>query len=219
MAKKSSGPDRFPGWPPEALDWFRGLEANNSREWFQAHRATYDQAVRGPLELLLSEVAGEFGDGKVSRPNRDIRFSPDKTPYKNRIYAVVGRPAGGGGWYVQLNKEGIFAGGGLHAPDSKTVARIRAAIADETTGPDLERIVGRMAQSGVHLFQELSLRTAPRGYASDHPRIELLRLKVYAAGVDYPAEPWLHTPEAKNRVVSAWRAVTPLLEWLGRVGA
>lgn len=219
MAPNATAPQPFSGWPPEALGWFRELEANNNREWFHAHRPAYDEAVRGPLESLLAEVSDEFGDAKVSRPNRDTRFSPDKTPYKNRIYAVVGRAAGGGGWYVQLREEGLFAGGGLYAPDSKTVARVRAAIADDSTGPELEEVVAVMSNAGLRLFDEGALRTAPRGYPADHPRIELLRLKMYAAGTDHAAGPWLHTLEAKGRIVEAWRAVTPLLDWLARVGA
>lgn len=175
--------------------------------------------MRGPLEALLAELADEFADAKVSRPNRDIRFSPDKRPYKDRIYAVAGRPRGGGGWYVQLNREGLFAGGGLHAPDSATVALVRKAIAAEDTGPELVRIAGRMAEEGIGLLDEGSLRTAPRGYPADHPRIDLLRLKLYAAGTQFPAGPWLHTSQAGERVAGVWRGVTPLLEWLGRAGA
>ena len=64
---------RFTGWPPEALEWFRELEQNNNREWFRANRKTYEGAVRGPLEALLDEVSDEFGDAKVFRPNRDTR--------------------------------------------------------------------------------------------------------------------------------------------------
>ena len=86
----------FNGWPPEALEWFGSLGENNNREWFQANRSTYENAVRGPMLALLDEVSGEFGVGKVSRPNRDIRFSPDRSPYKLQIYAVVPHPGGPG---------------------------------------------------------------------------------------------------------------------------
>ena len=203
----------FSGWPPAALEWFRELEQNNNREWFQAHRKTYDEAVRGPLEALLEELRDEFGDAKVTRPNRDIRFSADKRPYKNRIYAVVSHPSGGG-WYVGLNNDGLFSGGGLHDPERHRLAALRAAIAADGTGERLELIVARMKSEGLELISEGALKTAPRGYPIDHPRVHLLRLRNLAAGQDLAAGPWLHTSEAKDKVVHAWRSVTPLLEWL-----
>ena len=204
---------RFTGWPPEALEWFRELEKSNNREWFQANRKTYEQAVRGPLEAFLDEVRDEFGDAKVFRPNRDTRFSADKRPYKNEIYAVVYHP-GGGGWYVQLNKGGVFTGGGLYAPDRERLAVLREAIAADETGSELEKVVEQMEAKGLNLMTEGALKTAPRGYRADHPRIRFLCLPHLAAGAFLEAGPWLHAPEAKEKVVDGWRAVTPLLEWL-----
>jgi uncharacterized protein (TIGR02453 family) len=209
MADRAIRP--FTGWPPEALDWFRGLEANNSRAWFQEHRSTYDDAVRGPLESLLAEVADEFGDGKVARPNRDTRFSADKSPYKLQIYATI--PHAGGGWYVQLREEGLFAGGGLYAPDSRQLSSLRAAIADDRAGAQLESVIQTLRADRLELMVDGALKTAPRGFSVDHPRIALLRLRHLAAGIQYEPARWLHTARAKDRVVAAWRAVRPLLEW------
>jgi uncharacterized protein (DUF2461 family) len=70
----------FRGWPAEALEFFDGLAADNSRAYWTAHRDTYEQAVNGPMEELLAELAPEFGGPKLFRPNRDVRFSPDKSP-------------------------------------------------------------------------------------------------------------------------------------------
>ncbi len=205
----------FTGWPPEALEWLRGIEANNNREWFQAHKKTYEEAVRGPLEAFLEEVREEFGDAKVFRPNRDTRFSADKSPYKTRIYAAVYDPSRGS-WYVMLDKEGIFSGGGLYSPDREHLDRVRAAIADDSTGPELERAVEQMESNGVELMTEGSLKTAPRGYSVDHPRIRLLRLPHLAAGMRLEAGPWLHTAEAKERILQGWRGIAPLLDWLSK---
>lgn len=205
----------FRGWPPAALEWFRGLEADNSRAWFQANRRTYDEAVRQPLESLLAEVEAEFGEGKVFRPNRDTRFSKDKTPYKTQLAALLA-VEGGGGWYVQLSKEGLLVGGGLYHPERERLARIRAAIDDDRTGTELEQIVANLRAAGLQLLEEGSLRTAPRGYPADHPRIELLRLVNVAAARPEPVRAWLHTPKAKDRIVAPWRTVTPLIDWLAR---
>jgi uncharacterized protein (TIGR02453 family) len=204
----------FRGWPPEAFNWFRELESNNNRDWFQAHRPTYDNAVRGPLEWLLEELSDEFGDARVTRPNRDTRFSADKSPYKRGIYAVVERGGGGGGWYVHLDKEGLFAGGGIYAPERQKLAAIRSAIADDATGKKLESIIAGMSAAGLRLMDEGSLKTAPRGYPKDHPRVGLLRLQHLAAGINHPPQEALHTSKAKELVVDAWRAVSPLLDWV-----
>jgi uncharacterized protein (TIGR02453 family) len=202
----------FAGWPPEALDWFRGLEADNSRAWFQAHRATYDRAVRGPFEALLAEAAAEFGDGTVARPNRDTRFSADKSPYKLRCYARL--PQDVGTYYVDLRPEGLFAGGGLYAPDRARLARLRRAMADDRTGAELDAVVADMEAAGLSLLRDGALKTAPRGYRVDHPRIGYLRLPHLAGGGQYPPGPWLHTPAARDRIFTAWRTLRPLLDWL-----
>ena len=203
----------FKGWPPAALDWFRDLEANNTRAWFHAHRAVYDEAVRGPFESLLAEVHDEFGEGKVARPNRDTRFSRDKSPYKLQVYATIRRAEGGGGWYVQLREDGLFVGAGLYAPDRATLTALRAAIDDERTGRELERIVSGLEAEGIELMESGALKVAPRGYPVDHPRIRFLRLGHLAAGIQHPVRRWLHTAAARDRITGPWRALTPLMQW------
>jgi uncharacterized protein (TIGR02453 family) len=198
----------FRGWPKEAFDFFAGLEANNSREWFHANRRTYDEAVRQPLESLLAEVEGEFGEGKAFRPNRDTRFSKDKTPYKTNVAATVG------GHYVSLSKDGLFVGGGAYHPERERLARIRAAIDDDRSGSELAAIVDGLRGQGFDLLTEGALKTAPKGYAADHPRIELLRQVNLAAARQFAPARWLHTAAAKDRIVEAWRALNPLVAWL-----
>ena len=189
---------------------------NNNRAWFQANKATYDRDVRGPFESLLDELADEFGEGTMSRPNRDVRFSKDKSPYKLQAYVRVARPGGGGGRYLGLRDEGLFVGGGLYMPDREHLARIRGAIADDRSGAELETIVDGLTGHGMSLMEDGALKTAPRGFATEHPRIRLLRLPHLAAGVLHPPGRWLHTAAAKDRVVEGWRRIEPLLEWQAR---
>ena len=205
----------FHGWPRSALDFFDGLEHHNSKEWFHANKSTYDRDVRGPMESLLAELADELGDGVVSRPNRDTRFSADKTPYKTTVYGRIDRPRGGG-YYVRLHRDGLFIGGGLYAPDRETLGRMRAAIAADRSGAELESIVAELVGGGARLLTDGALKTAPRGYPIDHPRIELLRLPHLAGGIEHPVRPWLHTAVAKDRIIGGWHAVQPLLDWVER---
>ena len=204
----------FRGWPPAALTWLAGIEAHNSRDWFQANRDVYDEAVRQPFLSLLAEVEDEFGEGKMFRPHRDTRFSSDKRPYKTVAAASIHRADGGGGYYLQLGRDRLLVGGGLYAPARDQLGRARAAVADDRSGPKLGVIARRLARSGVSLMQDGALRTAPKGHPADHRRIALLRLVHYAAIRPEPPRRWLHTREAKSRIVSTWRTLDPLLEWL-----
>ena len=99
----------FHGWQAEALEFFDGLEADNSKAYWQRNKDVYDELVRGPMEALLIELEPEWGEGRIFRPYRDVRFSSDKSPYKTNIAAMIGataRPSttndpGGGspGWW------------------------------------------------------------------------------------------------------------------------
>jgi uncharacterized protein (DUF2461 family) len=81
----ATAPPGFDGFPPAAFAFYAELEepGNNSKRWFDANRDRYERDVRRPMEALLAAAADGFGtDAKVFRPNRDVRFSPDKRPYK-----------------------------------------------------------------------------------------------------------------------------------------
>src|SRR5260370_41374234 len=97
----------FTGWPEEALDFYEGLEADNTKTYWTANKAVYEDAVLGPMTALLDELGPEFGDTKIFRPYRDVRFSKDKSPYKTAIGATIGDG------YVQLSAEGLAAGNGM----------------------------------------------------------------------------------------------------------
>ena len=75
----------FEGWPAEALEFFEGFEADNTKTYWQEHKAMYEAAARAPMEQLLGDLAPEWGDGRIHRPYRDIRFSVDKSPYRTHI--------------------------------------------------------------------------------------------------------------------------------------
>src|SRR3712207_6801925 len=104
----------FEGFPAEALRFYEGLEADNSKPYWQEHRDVYEQAVREPMEELILELYREFGAGKVFRPYRDVRFSKDKSPYKTACGALL-TPDGAtrGGHYVELSARGLTVGGGV----------------------------------------------------------------------------------------------------------
>jgi uncharacterized protein (TIGR02453 family) len=206
----------FQGFPEQALVFYEGLEADNSKPYWTEHRSTYDTCVRAPMEALLAELEPEFGAGKIFRPYRDVRFSKDKTPYKTEIGAVVHLDST---LYVQLSAGGLLAAGGVYDPASDQVERLRRGVDDDVRGAQLVRVVDELRRAGYTVDGQ-RLKTMPRGYPSDHPRAELLRLRSLVASRHWPPEPWLHRRTALTKVRAAWRAFAPLNAWLAaNVGA
>jgi uncharacterized protein (TIGR02453 family) len=199
----------FSGWPKEATAFFRGLEADNSKTYFHEHKAVYEEAVRGPLEQLLEELADEFGEAKVFRPNRDIRFSKDKSPYKTQAAATIGKRG-----YVSYSAEALGVGAGYYVMAPDQLDRFRRAIVDDSTGAELEAVIGDLRAEKIEPGAFESLKTAPRGYDKDHPRIELLRHKGLIGWRQFPIAAWTATPKAKDRIVGVLRATQPMLAWL-----
>jgi len=199
----------FSGWPAEALEFYEGLAADNSRHYWQANKAVYDELVHQPMTALLAELEPEFGAGKIFRPYRDIRFSRDKSPYKTAIGASL---AGGG--YVQFAANGLSAGCGKYLLSPGQLGRYRRAVADDGSGAALTAIVASARRAGLDVTAHDTLKTSPKGYPKDHPRVDLLRHKGLITWRQWPAGAWLGTPAAKTRVVDFLRASGPLNAWL-----
>ena len=201
----------FTGWKAEALEFFEGLAVENTKAYWQRNKHVYEGVVRAPMEELLAELEPEWGEGRIFRPYRDVRFSKDKSPYKTAIGATVGD-----GGYVHLDSRGLGVGAGMWelAPDQ--LDRYRRAVDQDATGRELSRIVEAGRSIGIEIAGHEQLKTAPRGYPKDHPRIDLLRAKGLTAWRDWPAGAWLGTAKAKDRIVEFLTASRPLVEWLHR---
>jgi uncharacterized protein (TIGR02453 family) len=199
----------FRGWPSEALEFYEGLEADNSKAYWLAHKDVYDRQVYAPMADLLEELRPEFGEGKVFRPYRDVRFSADKSPYKTAVAASLS-----GGGYIQLSASGLAAGSGMYMMAPDQLDRYRRAVADDATGGRLQRLKADIEREGIEVSGHESLKTAPRGYPKDHPRVDLLRSKGLVAWRQWPVAAWLGTAAARKRVEEFLRAARPLNDWL-----
>jgi uncharacterized protein (TIGR02453 family) len=198
----------FSGWPEEALEFYEGLAADNTKTYWTARKAVYEEKVLGPMTELLEELGPEFGEPKVFRPYRDVRFSKDKSPYKTHLGAMLG------GRYIQLSADGLAAGDGMYGMAADQLDRYRRAVAGDLTGAELERVVAGIERDGYGVHGRDVLKSAPRGYPADHPRIELLRYKGIVAWHEWPVEPWLETAAAKEHITGFLRAAQPLSGWL-----
>ncbi|MGW0017291.1 DUF2461 domain-containing protein [Rhodococcus sp. NPDC003382] len=202
----------FTGFPVAALDFYEDLEADNSKAFWAAHKAVYDDCVRGPMLALLAELEPEFGTGKVFRPYRDVRFSKDKTPYKTHQGGFV-QTAPGVGYYVQVDAAGLVVAGGFYAGSGAQIEAYRAAVDDERRGTQLEKLVRKLRRDGFEIGGA-QLKTRPRGVDPEHPRLDLMRHKALTAGRTEQSPPWLDSARTLDEVRDAWRRFRPLVEWL-----
>lgn len=199
---------KFAGWRGDFQGFFLGLQVNNSKTYFDAHRRQYEEVVKGPMVALLADLEPEFGPARLSRPNRDIRFAADKSPYKTNIYA----DARSGG-YVSLDATSLVAAGGRYMLDAPQLARFREAVAAERSGAPLDRIVTALRKKGYEIGGQ-DLKRVPPPYPGDHPRADLLRHKRLIYWRRWEIEPWIATAHVRDRVAEVWRDGTPLSAWL-----
>ena len=205
----------FEGFPEQALVFYEGLRADNTKAYWSDHRPTYDSCVKAPMEALLAELEPEFGPTKFFRPYRDVRFAKDKTPYKDHAGAVAHDVDGSTGLYVQLSADGLYVAGGSWHLASDQVARLRAAVDDDATGARLAKVLARLEEDGWSVGGERLVRV-PKPYAAGHPRADLLRAKSLSSSRAFEPDEWLHTRECADRVRQAWRVLAPLNDWLRR---
>jgi uncharacterized protein (TIGR02453 family) len=202
----------FAGFPVAALDFYDDLEVDNTRAFWEKHKAVYQESVLAPMRALTGALEVEFGTAKIFRPYRDVRFAKDKTPYKTHQGAFV-RVGESTGWYVEVSPRGVRTGAGFYEASGPRLAAFRAAVAHDRFGPALEKALRRLEKEGFEIGGD-RLKTTPRGYAADHPRIELLRHRSLVAGHLLGFEPMIHTPELLGVVRDDWRALRPLVEWI-----
>lgn len=152
--------------------------------------------------------------GVLCRQNRDVRFSPDKSPYKTNTYGIVyGSEIAVQGLYASISAHGLVAGSGYHAMARDQLERYRERVADDRHGPELVKLLGKARKAGLEVWGE-SLATAPRGYPKDHERIELLRRKSLSLGATLSAEGAISRADGLRFVTRTWRAATPVTGWL-----
>jgi uncharacterized protein (TIGR02453 family) len=202
----------FSGFPDEAMRFYEGLVADNSRTYWQANKPVFERAVKAPMTALLDELA-DHGPYHVFRPNKDVRFSKDKTPYKDHIGAY-GESQGGAGFYIQFSATGIFAGSGYYQMANDQLDRFREALDGDAVGQEIVEITDALRGQGLEITAISSLKTAPRGYPRDHPRIELLRLKGLVATRRWKPVKWMQTKAVVGRVREAWEIAAPMNAWL-----
>jgi len=238
-ARAAAAPREFTGFRPAARSFLRSLRRHNEREWFERHRAAYEDEVREPLAALVEEVdvrlasvAPEIvGHPKRSlfRIHRDVRFSADKSPYKTNAacqfyHHDAGRGAGqdakgaGAGLYFQLADGECFVAGGIWMPARSSLEKIRAALADDPEGLDDIVQAPAFRRRFRALDREAMLTRLPRGYAAGHSAERWLRYRSFTA-TRMLAEREVTSPRLAAMLERDFSALVPLVRWLnGAIG-
>lgn len=207
----------FTGFGDGVLDFYEGLAADNSKAYWQDHADTYRRDVADPLAALAAALEPEFGAIKVFRPYRDVRFSKDKRPYQEHasLAALAGesRPVIGG-LYLALSPAGLFVGGGYHRPAREALERFRRLQDDAAAAAGLDATLADLAARGYPLDDGEPLKSAPRGWPKDHPRITLLRRTSLTVSRMHEPGPWLFDARCLDVVVDGWRVARTWNTWL-----
>jgi uncharacterized protein (TIGR02453 family) len=194
-------PDPPDTWCADARAWLTQLAANNSRDWFAAHEAGYETLLRAPASELLDRVAADLTRltgaptaTKLFRPNRDLRFSRDKTPYHTHLHLLWTSQTGAAAppqWYFGLSPDYVTLGGGVMAFDKPALAAWRAGVAHH--GAALAGQIAALKAAGARLDPP-DLARVPAPHDGSHPRADLLRRKSLALWFDL-APPVTHLPD------------------------
>ena len=138
----------FTGFPKEALDFYDDLELDNTKSYWTAHRDVYETCVKAPMIELTGALEEEFGPAKVYRPYRDVRFSKDKTPYKDHQGAYVASSTGSG-WYVQISAAGVFVAVGYYDPAPGDARRDQKGDRGRSQRDEPVETIGRPGAQGL----------------------------------------------------------------------
>ena len=219
----------FQGFPEEGVQFLRDLRKNNSKTWFDAHRTTYETCCKEPMfdfvrgigeglkKIAPRMVADPRINGSVYRINRDIRFSKIKIPYKTNVASIFwpegGAKHGSAGYYFHLEPEKVVIAGGLYAPEAPALHKIRESIAKNSR--KFQKII--TAPAFIRAFGALtgqSLKRPPRGFDTDHPAIEFLKMKQYLVYIERKLGRDVHTRRILTKTLELYLTMTPLIRFL-----
>ncbi len=217
----------FAGFPKQTLTFLANLEKNNNREWFEANRSDYESFVMEPSRAFVEEMGKRLADfdpgilaepkvnGSIRRINRDTRFSPDKTPYKDHLdfYFPHGDFKGRPLYAMRFNKKTVGFGAGLFGFDDTALKRWRHNIDDDDTGPELAKTLEKLEKAGFPPAGR-HWKRVPKGFAEDHPRADLLKHNGIYVGTDIPIPAEFHTKSLPTLAMRYVRRYRPVVDWV-----
>ena len=223
----------FAGYSKKTVSFFRELEKNNSKEWFDQNRDVYDDHLMLPATLFVKEmserlktispgiVAYPRRDKSIFRLNRDVRFGANKNPYKTHLgiyfWEGKGRKLENPGFYFQLDKSKIMFGVGMHVFPKEMISPYRDAVTDPVLGKELKKIISKISKNSEYKLGWTKYKKIPKRYDPDHPNSEYL---LYG-GIGYMLEEKipkaLFGREFLDYSFRVFKELSPLFKWVTRI--
>ena len=214
------------GIKKSTIDYLKDLKSNNNREWFAENKEDFMTANTDFISFAddilcemnkVDSIETVSGKKSVFRIYRDIRFSKDKTPYKNHFSGSLKRATDElrGGYYFHIEPGNSFIGGGFWGPNPKDLLRIRKEI--NVNAEELIEVIS--AKQFISTFGKLegeTLKTAPRGFDKNHPNIELLRLKQFIVSKKINDKD-IFKSDFSNLVVTIFKEMRPFFDYMSSV--
>jgi uncharacterized protein (TIGR02453 family) len=208
--------------PKSLFSFFTDLQQNNNRDWFMEHKPTF-KALEAQVKAFGEQLKDQLNQHdhidrfKLFRIYRDVRFSKDKTPYKTHFGLTWHRtkPLYRGGYYLHLSPKNNFLACGFWDPNPADLKRIRQEI--DMDGEEYRSILNNKTFKSVWgELQGEAVKTAPKGYAKDHPHIDLLRFKQHIFTINY-SDKEICQPDFVDRANKALQAVRPFVDYMSEV--
>jgi len=217
----------FSGFGDATFRFMRDLGRNNDKAWFQAHRTAYEEDLLEPAMAFIEAIGpllARFSPGVRAEPkiggsmmriNRDIRFSPDKRPYKDHLDMTfkLGSVKTSPGYWFRLTPKELILGAGMHMLDKPDLERYRKAVDAERSGAELAKIVTKEERAGYDVGGE-HYKRVPAGFAPDHPREALLRHAGVYVGTDMKVPAEAKTARFPAFCAARYKKMAPLMDWL-----
>ena len=219
----------FSAFPEDTLRFLAGIAFQNSKDWFEANRDLYEAGYIGPARQFVESVGPRLKavspgmryearvNGSISRINRDVRFSRDKSPYKDHLdlYFWHGDRRGWQqpGLYIRITAKTLYLGSGMYRFEGNLVDRFRRAVMAAASGRKLERTVEKVEKTGQYRVGGKTRKTVPRGYDASHARAALLLHDGLYAGLELPAADAVKKGFA-DRALAHFQATWPIGAWL-----
>ncbi len=220
----------FNGFSKATFKFFKDLENNNTREWFEDNRGVFEKYVMNPAQEFVMEmgerlkpmcpkiVAVPKVDKSIFRIYRDVRFSKDKTPYKTHlgIFLWEGprKKLGNPGFYLQLDKSSILIAGGLYQLPSELMKPYRDSVSDSKKGSEVRKILKKITMNSSYKLGGMHYKRVPRGYDPETPNVDLLLhngLFLYYEGA-LPKE--VNSSDFLDYSLDVFKDILPLHKWI-----
>jgi uncharacterized protein (TIGR02453 family) len=219
----------FTGFPESGLSFLKSLSQHNDRDWFEAHRAVWDEQIVPAMLAWCGDLAERLRDvmprivfvprigGSLYRLNRDTRFSKDKSPYKTHTAAILwegGDKHDAPGLYLHVDPGEVIFGGGIWMFEENRLDRYRKLLLHEESAKRLEKALAQARRAGLKVEAPEKLVRPPRGFEPESSRAELAKYKGLTVGKRLKIGGWLYSREALERSETAARAYAPLHAWM-----